>query len=119
MRDRYELGTTVPHEEQCSQVGAPNFSITSRMEARALISQLRRLHGPEPEGAVLKLISCPHDFGTYYDVAVEYQDDSEEAEAYMLKIDGGVPDTWDEQARKELEAQDYFSKMKEDQRAAI
>ena len=119
MRDRYELGTTVPHEEHCSQVGAPNFSITSRMEARALISQLLRIHGPEPQGAVLKIISCPHDFGTYYDVAVEYDDASEEAEAYMLKIDGGVPDNWDEQARKELEAEDYFGKIKEDQRERV
>ena len=119
MRDRYELGTTVPHEERCSQVGAPNFTSCSRMEARALISQLRRIHGPEPQGANLRVISCPHDFGTYYDVAVEYQDDSDEAVAYMLKIDGGVPDTWDEQARQELEAQDYFSKMKEDQRVAV
>ena len=119
MRDRYELGTTVPHDEHCSQVGAPNFSTCSRMEARALISQLRRIHGPEPQGAVLKLISCPHDFGTYYDVAVEYNAALEEAEAYMLKIDGGVPDKWDEQARKELEAEDYFTKIKEDQRERV
>lgn len=113
MRDVFELGTTVPHDEPCSQVGDPDFYNLSRMEATALINQLRRIHGDEPARTKLKIIQCPHDFGTYVDVAIEYDDDHEESEAYMLKIEGGTPFNWDEEAKKELESKNYFQLLKE------
>jgi hypothetical protein len=116
MRDIFELGTTVPHEEACSQVGTENYTELGLMEARALISQLRRIHGPEPVSTSIRTIRCNHDFGTYHDVAVQYNDDSDESVAYMLKIESGIPDTWDEEARRELNTQGYFQKMEQNQR---
>jgi hypothetical protein len=53
------------------------------------------------------MISCPHDFGTYYDVAVIYDDESEESQEWMLKVEGELPMNWDEEAIKELKAQGY------------
>jgi hypothetical protein len=34
----------------------------------------------------------------------------------MLKIESGIPDTWDEEARMELNTQGYFQKMEQNQR---
>ena len=107
MRDQFELGTTVPHDELCSQMGDANFASFSKMEARALINQITRTFGEPPARTGLKMISCPHDFGTYYDVAVIYDDESEESQEWMLKVEGELPMNWDEEAIKELEAQGY------------
>jgi len=107
MRDQFELGTTVPHDEPCIQLGENDYSKFSKMEARALVNQITRNIGQPPYGASLKIISCPHDFGTYYDVAVVYDDEDEESEAYMLKAESAIPSNWDEEAIKELKDQGY------------
>jgi hypothetical protein len=77
------------------------------MEARALINQIQRIIGPPPEGTGFKVLSCPHDFGTYYDVAVIYNDSDEESEAYMLRAESELPSNWDDEAIKELKSQGY------------
>jgi hypothetical protein len=107
MRDQFELGTTVPHDEPCVQLGENDYSKFSKIEARALINQITRTIGPAPSGSGLRIISCAHDFGTYYDVAAVYDDDDEESEAYMLKAESGIPSKWDEEAIKELKEQGY------------
>ena len=107
MRDQFELGTTVPHDEQCSQMGDANFASYSKMEARALMNQILRTIGDPPARTGLKMISCPHDFGTYYDVAVIYDDELEESQEWMLKVESELPLNWDEEARNELKAQGY------------
>ena len=107
MRDQFELGTTVPHDEPCFQMGAEDFSKFSRIEARALINQITRTVGNPPDRTGLKIISCPHDFGTYYDVAVIYDDDLEESLDWMLDVESGIPYNWDEEAIEELKSQGY------------
>lgn len=119
MRDVFELGTTVPNDEPCAQVGDINSITLGRMEATALINQLRRIHGNEPQGARFKVVQCPHDFGTYNDVALEYDDTHDEeggqseSEKYLYRIEGGIPDHWDEEAKKELEDKNYFQLLSE------
>lgn len=107
MRDQFELGTTVPHWEQCSQMGDANFSSLSKMEAKALINQITRAIGEPPMRTGLKIISCSHDFGIYYDVAVIYDTDLEESEEWMLRVESELPSNWDEEAIKELKDQGY------------
>jgi|LauGreDrversion4_2_1035121.scaffolds.fasta_scaffold40431_7 hypothetical protein len=107
MRDQFELGTTVPHDEPCFQMGENDFSKFSKIEARALINQIIRIIGNPPDRTGLKIISCPHDFGTYYDVAVIYDDDSEESQEWMLKAESGIPCNWDKEAILELKEQGY------------
>jgi hypothetical protein len=107
MRDQFELGTTVPHDEPCAQLGGNEYSKFSKMEAKALINQITRIIGQPPNGSGLKIISCPHDFGTYYDVAVVYNDEDEESEAYMLNVESSIPSNWDEEAIRELKDQGY------------
>lgn len=107
MKDRFELGTTVPHSEQCAQLGSSNYSEFSRIECEVMKSQLIRVHGEPPFGTRLRTISCPHDFGNYLDIAIEYTGSDDESVEWMLAVEGGVPDTWDEQAKKELREQGY------------
>jgi hypothetical protein len=77
------------------------------MEANALINQITRSIGKPPYGTGLRIISCAHDFGTYYDVAVVYDDEDEESQAYMLKAESAIPSKWDKEAIKELKEQGY------------
>lgn len=107
MKEQFELATTVPHDEKCAQVGDPSYQAHSKMEARALINQILRIHGEPPARTGLKIISCPHDFGTYYDVAVIYDSDSEESEDWMLRVESELPENWDAEAIKELKDQGY------------
>ncbi len=107
MKDQFELATTVPHEEPCFQVGEQDYQKFGRIEARALISQLLRMFGEPPVGCGFKILSCPHDFGTYYDVALVYDDESDEAQEWMLKVEGGLPEKWDNEAIQELKENGY------------
>jgi hypothetical protein len=114
MRDYFELCTTTPHDEKCVQSNSPNYSRLSRIEARVLQNQLIRMHGTPPGGAYFKVTSNPHDFGTYHDLAIVYDEDDDEEVDYMLKIESGVPDNWDEIAKQELAEAGYTLEEEED-----
>lgn len=107
MRDQFELATTVPFNEPCVQLGAENYSKWSRLEATALISQIKRQLGEPPRSTQLKVVSCPHDFGTYHDVVVVYDDALPESEEYMLNIESQLPEEWDEESKKFLRESGY------------
>ncbi len=109
MSDYLTLSTT-PTGEQCVQVGTPEYSRFVRLEARAFIAQLERMHGEPPEGARFALKSFPHDFGTYHELAVVYDTESEAATDYAFQVEGGLPETWDDTARKELQQAGYYLK---------
>jgi hypothetical protein len=119
MRETFELGTTTPHDEPCSQVGTLNFQMLSKIEARVFINQMLRVVGEGPGGARLKTISCPHDFGTYTDVAVSYNDEDEDERDWMLKCEANMPCKWDEQAIKELTEAGYFQLLKESKEVEV
>ena len=103
MNDEMTIGPT-PADETCAQVGAADYAQTARRECRAFINQLLRVFGPEPDGARLFIKSNPHDFGTYYEVAVKYDPASAAACAYALDCEGKAPAHWDAQALDELSA---------------
>ncbi len=107
MRDRFELATTVPHDEPCSQTGTDGYYKNSRLEAQALKDLLLRTLPPPPEGTGIRIIECPHDFGVYLDLAVFYDDDEEDSVEWMLKAESGVPGNWDDEAIDWLREQGY------------
>ena len=107
MKEQFELATKVPHEEPGFLFGEPDYPKFGRIEARALINQLLRMFGQPPVGCSFKILSCPHDFGTYYDVALVYDDESDEAQEWMLKVEGEFPEKWDTEAIKELKENGY------------
>jgi hypothetical protein len=94
MRDELSIGPT-PSGETCEQLG-PHYDATkARRECSAFVEQLRRVFGPEPEGARFRITSNPHDFGSYYDVVVVFDDENPEAVAYAFKVEGATPESWD------------------------
>jgi len=109
MLETFELAITVPHEEECAQLGSEMYQTRARQEVQAFTRQLLRIHGSPPEGARFKIIRCPHDFGTYLDLALVYDEDNEEHVEWMLKIESGIPDKWDQAAITELQEVGYFA----------
>jgi hypothetical protein len=93
--DYLSLGP-VPAEEECAQVGQPDYYSKARAECRRHIELLRKHFGPEPEGARLRVTSNPHDFGDYLDVVIEYDPSVREAVAYALRVERQAPSRWEE-----------------------
>ncbi len=90
-----------PYGEECAQIGAPDYHERVRKEGRAFINQLRRQFGPTPQGFKMYLKGHQHDFGTYHMIRLEYC--TEEGAQFALLIDNESPESWDEEARKELD----------------
>ena len=103
MRDHITIGST-PYDESCAQVGSDRYHRVYRAECLAFINQLRRLFGPEPEDAYLRITSNPHDFGSYHEVICDYDCDTPNAVEYAYKCEAETPAEWDDLARAELKA---------------
>lgn len=105
--DRIQLATTVPLEEECIQLGQPNYSAFSKIEANVLMNQIIREHGLPPKECKMKLVTCPHDFGKYYDIEIEYNDDDFKCESWALDVVNSLPEKWDEISLKALKKEGY------------
>ena len=102
MKDSLNLSPT-PIGEDCAQLGAPDYYSVAKKEIIVFISQLIREHGEPPRGARYRITNNPHDFGTYYDLNIEFDDENDEASEYAYKVEGDLPEYWDEIAIKELD----------------
>ena len=83
-----------PHEEDCVQLGSPNYYADSMRECQAFIKLIRNCVGEEPEGAILRVKSFPHDFGTYHEVVCWYETNSAEATEYAYRVESEAPARW-------------------------
>lgn len=105
MKEYIEIGST-PCDEECSQVGAEDYSSRTKRECRAYINQLTRMIGAAdktiPDGFSLVIRSQSHDFGTYHEVACKFDSENEAACELAYWVDENAPTKWDEQARTEL-----------------
>jgi hypothetical protein len=104
MKDTMEIGSS-PVSEDCAQVGASDYYERAQKECRAFVNQLKRAFGNPPEGARLTVKSFPHDFGTYYEVVVAYDDSNEKAVDYAFNLEGNTPEYWDDEAKEELQSE--------------
>ena len=100
MAREYIVLEAVPSEEDPADIDQRGYAALARQRCAAFIAQLRRTFGPEPQGASLQVRPMPHDAGTYYTVVCYY--DNPEGEEYALRLEGNLPEYWDEEARKEL-----------------
>lgn len=109
MNDLIDLGVTTPTDEDCAQVGSRDYDYhaRARIEARALIDQLRRALGPEPAGARFAIRSHEHDFGTYLTVVCRYDPSELASRDYAFGAEAALPETWDASARQFLAAAGY------------
>lgn len=105
--DILEIGCS-PASEPCVSVGQEDYPKQARIQCMALRNQLLRSF-PTPAGvtAWLSTKGNAHDFGTYYEVAVHYDDESEAATDYAFLLEASLPEFWDAEAVKELREQGY------------
>jgi len=101
MNDWLDIGSSPP-DETCAQIGSPDYHDRARVECRVYINLLRRIYGPEPDGARLCIRRNAHDFGTNLSVACCYESGNQQAIDYALLCDSGKPSEWDAQAKTEL-----------------
>ena len=93
----------VPTEENAAQVGSADYDEQSRRECRVFLRMLERLYPiPEDTPASLVVKSFPHDFGSYREVCVRYDESHPEAVEYAFELESDTPAQWDAIARYEL-----------------
>ena len=112
MRDYLTLGPT-PAEEPCAQVGTAQYAEKTRSETRAYINQLHRQFGEPPGLSFFKVKRFPHEFGSYHEVVITFDDENEEALAFAYHVENNLPGKWDEQAKAELRANHYHMSVVE------
>jgi hypothetical protein len=99
--DELYLGAT-PFGEDCAQVGSADYADKARKECRAFINQLKRVFGEPPPGSEFQIKSNPHDFGTYYEVVIKFDEKDTKAVDYAFHVESHQPEEWDEEAKREL-----------------
>ncbi len=99
--DRMSFETTPPGEK-CIGLGHDSYELLSKIECETYIAFLLRNFPRIPEGCRFKITSNPHDFGTYRDVELFYNEDNKKHAAYAYKLDAKIPDKWDAEALKRL-----------------
>jgi hypothetical protein len=85
-----------PANEACVQIGDPDYAAKAMADCRRYIEAIRQVVGEEPEGAALRIKRAIHDFGTYFEVACEYDPTCEAAADYAFRCDRDAPTTWAE-----------------------
>ena len=99
--EQLEIGP-VPAEESCQQVGTDSYdSVAARNECSRFIRLIEQTFPHRPLGASLRVTSNPHDFGTYYEVAVRYDPDNAEAVEYAFAVEADAPATWNDTKKRE------------------
>jgi hypothetical protein len=111
MKECLYLGA-VPYEEVGSSVGSDNYYHRMLIETTAYIGQLKRIIKTlglvTPDNVFIVRNSSYHEFGTYYDVVVEYNSDDIIAEQFAYTLEANVPAYWD------LESKIILETMKDD-----
>jgi len=102
MRDYLELGAT-PSGEECAQLGSDNYEAQSKVEIKAFKNQMVRVVGEPPPDGQLRGKTFQHDFGSYRELVVFFDDEDDVSQDYAYKCESETPEYWDEEALKELE----------------
>jgi hypothetical protein len=101
--DYIEISPT-PVDEDCAQVGEPNFRENATKEMNAFINQLYRAFPlAEDKSVSFRKKWFSHDFGSYGYVVAYYDADSSESYEYAISVENDTPMYWDDEALQELE----------------
>lgn len=95
--DYIEIGQT-PGSEDCAQVGSEDYATKAKLEIARLKELCLKKFGPPPEGAYYYTKPSPHDFGTYYELAIKFNEEIEDAVRYAYHVEENAPSTWDDDA---------------------
>lgn len=97
MRDYLTLGP-VPCDEDCQQIGTPEYDPAACVaECRRFVTGLEQHYaGNIPDGARFTIKSFSHDFGSYREVCVSFNDEDEDAAEFAYLCESSAPATWTE-----------------------
>lgn len=93
MRTYLELGGT-PSDEDCAQVGQDDYREKALAECRRYKAQLERQFPNPPEGCSFGIKSFPHDFGSYHEVVIYFNDGNDEQIDFAYKVENEAPGNW-------------------------
>lgn len=100
MMDCFELGSA-PWDEECVQViTGKDYHQEMREECMRFGRAIEKKFPPPNDNAFLTIKSFAHDFGTYYEVCVRFDDRDADAVEYAYMLEDSLPGTW-----KELEGE--------------
>jgi len=103
MKDYIDLASS-PLNEDCAQVGSPDYHERSRLELRELKRMMEAVHPSSIPGAYYAAKTFPHDFGSYSELCAIFDDEDEAAAEWAYEAEDHVPDDWDEEATLALSA---------------
>ena len=102
MRTYLEL-SPCPTDEDCAQVGQPDYRAKATKEMKAYINQLyRQFPDAEDKGCDFFIKWFPHEFGSYGYVCVMFSEDEDMQVDFAYGVENNLPDNWDDEALKEL-----------------
>ena len=101
--DYITLGPT-PMGEDCVQVGSNEYySGLDKKEVNRFCEMLqRRFPEWEEQGVVFRKKTFPHDFGSYSEACVYYDDTIEQACEFAYFVESNLPETWDDETVLQL-----------------
>lgn len=102
---------SVPLDEECQQVGMPTFSRQKEtLELQACKAQIERENKQlfDTRNIRLSVKSNPHDFGTYRELVLKFNDEDEDACDAAYRIEACLPEKWDEESIKFLTENKYY-----------
>ena len=110
MRDYLDLSPT-PVNEPCAMVEPTgDYMPRMRAECRAFVHQLERAFPQALEaGCSFRVKSNSHDFGSYLEVQVRFDDEDEAQTEWAFMIENDLPEAWDDEARAELAEARYLA----------
>jgi hypothetical protein len=95
--EHIELGST-PFGESCAQVGSENYYEKSKEEIARYIKQLKELievkFGKDSDKVRLRSKSFSHDFGTYNEVIVSFDENDNKASEIAYWLEENLPEHW-------------------------
>jgi hypothetical protein len=94
MIDKLFIGP-VPCNEECEQVGDNYDPSKARAECNRFINLIVEKMGVPPEGASLLVARESHDFGSYYEVAVRFDDSYPDAIEWAFNVEANAPMNWE------------------------
>jgi len=101
VRDYMTIGSS-PYDEDCAQVGTPDYYERTKIELNALKNQMLRVLGEPPALTSLSIKAFPHDFGTYHELVCNYDDDDDASTEYAFRCEAELPAKWDDEALAEM-----------------
>lgn len=102
MMEEWMLGPT-PCDESCAQVGDLDYRNRAKKEMTVFVNQLVRAFPEANEkGVNFRYRFFNHDFGSYGEVCMYFDDTDEEAFELARFIDMNAPMNWDDEALEEL-----------------